>query len=278
MLKLVRAGFSPSLSRAVLESMSESLNAADAMQWMMDAIERNLKTDSGTPALYEEGGVYALVGATGVGKTTTVAKLAGLCAKAHGPGSVGLITFDTQRVGGHEQLREHGRNLGIVAHLAHDRAALQDLLGLLAGKKMVLIDTTGLAPRDPRKDDSLEELALPGVTRVLVLNAGSQGDALDEVVGAFRTEGIQQAILSKIDEAVKLGPALDVAIRQQLLLRGVTVGQKVPQDWERADAHALVRLSMRVGAKSAFDPKPSDIGLFFMPPEQRAQAVGVVHA
>ncbi len=278
MLKLMRAGYSPNLARAVLERMPESLAAPEAMQWMMEAIERNLRTGAGSQAIYEEGGTYALVGATGVGKTTTVAKLAGLCAALHGATSVGMVTLDTQRVGAHEQLREHARSLGLVAHLAHDRAALQDLLGLLGNKKMVLIDTTGLAPRDPRKADSLEVLDLPGVQRLLVLNAGAHGDTLDEVVGAFKTGEVQQTVLSKIDEAVKLGPALDVAIRHHLLLRGVTNGQKVPQDWDLADAAELVRASMRAAGKSAFDPRASDLGFFFMQPESKIRSVGSPHA
>ena len=268
MLKLVRAGYSPALARAILERMPDALAAPEAMHWMMEAIRRNIHTGDSEVPLYQEGGIYALVGATGVGKTTTTAKLAGLCAEVHGAAGVGLITLDTQRVGAHAQLREHARGLGLVAHLAHDRAALQDLLGLFAAKKMVLIDTTGLAPRDPRKNDSLDVLDLPGVRRLLVLNAGTQGDTLDEVVGAFKSTEAQPTVLSKIDEAVKLGPALDVAIRHQLVLRGVTNGQKVPQDWDLADAGELVRASMRTSSKSAFDPRAADLGFLFMAPEQ----------
>ena len=276
MLKLVRAGYSPALARAILERMPEALAAPEAMHWMMEAIRRNIHTGDSEVPLYQEGGIYALVGATGVGKTTTAAKLAGLCAEVHGAAGVGLITLDTQRVGAHAQLREHARGLGLVAHLAHDRAALQDLLGLFAAKKMVLIDTTGLAPRDPRKNDSLDVLDLPGVRRLLVLNAGTQGDTLDEVVGAFKSVEAQPTVLSKIDEAVKLGPALDVAIRHQLVLRGVTNGQKVPQDWDLADAGELVRASMRTTSKSAFDPRAADLGFLFMSPEQGA--AGSTHA
>jgi len=278
MLKLMRAGYSPTLSRTILEHMPEALGAPDAMQWMLEAIERNLKTSGPDNTLLEEGGIHALVGATGVGKTTTVAKLAGLCARAHGPASVGMITLDTQRMGAHEQLREHARSMGLVAHLAHDRAALQDLLGLFANKRMVLIDTSGLAPRDLGKEDALSVLDLPGVRRLLVLNAGAQGDSLDQVVSAFRSGGVQQAVLSKIDEAVKLGPALDVAIRHQLLLRGVTDGQKVPDDWADADARELVRQSMRVSNPSAFDPKPADLGFYFIQPDSRSAVTGRAHA
>ncbi len=263
MLKLIRAGYSPALARALLERMPESLDAAESVRWLMEVLERNLKTDAGAQPLYQEGGIYALVGSTGVGKTTTTAKLAALCARVHGPGSVGLITLDTYRVGAHEQLRAYGRMLGIVAHLAHDRAALQDLLGLLGGKKMVLIDSTGVAPRDPRKRDMLDVLNLPHVRRLVVLNASSHGDTLDDTLTAFKTEGTQQAILSKVDEAVKLGPAIDALVRHQMVLRGVTNGQRVPEDWEAADAHRLVATSMRAPARSAFDPAAGDLNFFF---------------
>lgn len=263
MLKLIRAGYSPNLSRTILERMPDEMNAAESVQWIVDVLERNLKTDAEGPLLQEEGGIFALIGATGVGKTTTTAKLAGLCARMHGAGSVGLITLDTYRVGAHEQLRAYGKMLGVVAHLAHDRVALQDLLGLLSNKKMVLIDTTGLAPRDPRKREIMDLLDLPNVKRLLVLNAGSHGDTLDEAVAAFKSAGPQQAIFSKIDEAVKLGPAIDAAIRNQLVLRGVTTGQRVPEDWETANAAKLVRQSMRTAGISAYDPKVSDLGFYF---------------
>lgn len=266
MLKMIRAGYSPTLARTILERMPEGIGAVESVRWVMSILERNLKTDAGTLPLHEEGGTYALVGATGVGKTTTAAKLAGLCARTYGANSVGMITMDTYRVGAHEQLRAYGRMMGVVAHLAHDRAALQDLLNLLGNKKMVLIDTTGLAPSDPRKRNMLDVLDLPGVKRLVLLNAGGHGDTLDDAVSSFKSSGVQQAILSKIDEAAKLGPALDAAIRHRLVLRGVTMGQKVPEDWESADAAKLVRMSMRAPGKSAFDPKASDLDFFFTPP------------
>ncbi len=276
MLKLIRSGYSPTLSRTILEHMPDNITVPEAMRWVLDILTRNVRTDANARAIHEEGGIYALVGATGVGKTTTAAKLAGLCARTHGANSVGLITLDTYRVGAHEQLRTYGRMLGVVAHLAHDRAALQDLLGLLSAKKMVLIDTTGIAPNDPRKRDMLDVLDLAGVNRLLVLNAGGHGDTLDDVVTSFKTGAVQQAILSKVDEAAKVGPALDAVIRHQLLLRGVTMGQKVPEDWERADATKLVALSMRAPNKSAFDPKASDLGFIFT--DSTPMQLGSLHA
>ena len=278
MLKLIRAGYSPTLSRTVLERLPEGLEAASSMRWVTDVLERNLRTDRVSPALYEEGGTFALIGATGVGKTTTAAKLAGLCARRHGPGSVGLISLDTYRVGAQEQLRAYGKMLGVVAHLAHDRAALQDLLGLLAGKKMVLIDTTGLAPRDPRKREMMEVLDLPHVNRLLVLNASGHGDTLEDTVSSFKTGNAQQVVFSKIDEAVKLGPVIDVAVRHQLLLRGVTTGQRVPEDWEAADASKLVRSSLRDTASSPYDPKSSDLGFIFGQSSGSSMPKGMLHA
>ena len=282
-LKLIRAGYSPGLARAILEKMPDDAGPTEAMRWMLDVLQRNVKTDADGRSLHDEGGVYALVGATGVGKTTTAAKLAAQCARVYGAGSVGLITLDSYRVGAHEQLRAYGRLLGVVAHMAHDRAALQDLLGLLGNRKLVLIDTTGVAPRDPRKREMLDMLNLPQIRRLLVLNAANHGDTQDEAVASFGAHvgaaGAQQAVLTKIDEAVKLGPALDCAIRHHLVLRGVSGGQRVPDDWERADAGSLVRLSMRSSGKSAHDPQMGDLGLYFAQAgAQGTPAPGRLHA
>lgn len=275
-LKLIRSGYSPALARAVLSMLPDDASPAEAVQWLMGILTRNIKTDAGSAALKDEGGVFALVGTTGVGKTTTAAKLAALCARTHGAGSVGLITLDSYRIGAHEQLRAYGRMLGVVAHMAHDRAALQDLLGLLSNRKMVIIDTTGVAPRDPRKRDILDVLDLPQIKRLLVLNAASHGDTQDEAVANF---GARQAVLTKVDEAVKIGPALDTVIRNHLVLRGVSSGQRVPEDWERADAAQLVRLSMRSAGKSAHDPQMDELGLYFAQAgTASAHAQGRLHA
>ncbi|WP_120966096.1 flagellar biosynthesis protein FlhF [Comamonas sp. lk] len=265
MHKLICAGYSPVLSRALIEKLPETLSAGDALRWLMQVLERNLRTDAAQDALYDRGGVYALVGATGVGKTTTTAKLAALCAARHGAASVGLITLDTYRIGGHEQLRSYARMLGMVAHQAHDKAALQDLLGLLQNKKIVLIDTTGVAPRDPRKDEIIDVLDIEGVQQLLAVNAAAQGDAQDDVIRAFKARGSQHAILTKVDEAVKIGPSVDSLIRHQMQLCGVTNGQRVPEDWERANSQALASASMRATAPSAFDPEALDLDFFFTP-------------
>jgi flagellar biosynthesis protein FlhF len=165
-----------------------------------------------------------------------------------------------------------------LAHLAHDRAALQDLLNLLCNKKMVLIDTTGFAPRDPRTQEMLSLLDLPKVNSLLVLNAGGHGDTQDDILGAFKPQGDGGVVLSKLDEAAKIGPSLDALIRHQVSLRGITQGQRVPEDWERADAASLVRLSMRSNGKSAYDPVAADLGFIFSQPGQAVNLGGQLHA
>jgi flagellar biosynthesis protein FlhF len=277
MLKLIRAGYSPAMSRAVLERLPDSIGAAEAMRWIMDVLARNLRTAPAGAGLADEGGVIALVGATGVGKTTTAAKLAAQCVRTHGTASVGLITLDTYRVSGYEQLRAYGRMLGVVAHLAHDRAALKDLLALLANKRMVIIDTAGLGQRDQRIQDMLDMLEMPQVKKTLVLNAGSHGDTLDEVLTSFKASTLHGVVLSKVDEAVKLGPALDALIRHQVVLRGVANGQRVPEDWQNPDAASLVRVSMGTRGKSSYDPVQADMGLYFGQSSARGITLGGAH-
>lgn len=278
MLKLIRSGYSATMARAIIEKMPSGLNGSEAFRWMLEVLARNLRTPKDASALCDEGGVFALVGSTGVGKTTTAAKLAAQCVQAYGPSSIGLITLDTYRVAGYEQLRAFGRMLGVVAHLAHDAAALQDLLQLLAGKRMVIIDTAGLGQKDTRIQEVLDLLSSPKIKKLLVLNAGSHGDTIDEVLHAYRQTELHGVVLSKTDEAAKLGPALDALIRHQLVLRGVSTGQRVPEDWQRPDAQALVRLSMATAGKSAHDPQSSELGFFFAETSHAAVQLDAWHA
>ena len=276
MLKLIRAGYSPALVRSVLERLPADAGPADAVRWVMDVLTRNLKATESLTGICDEGGVVALIGATGVGKTTTAAKLAAQCVKQYGANSVGLITLDTYRVAGYEQLRAYGRMMGVVAHLAHDRAALKDLLNLLSGKRLVIIDTAGLGQKDPRIQDMLEVLEMPNVKKMLVLNASSHGDTLDDVLSSFQAKALHGVVLSKVDEAVKLGPALDALIRHQVMLRGVANGQRVPEDWVAPQAAQLVRQSMGTEGKSAYDPSPSEVGFFFAQPAAKHMNLGAI--
>jgi len=214
-------------------------------------------------ALEEQGGVYALIGSTGVGKTTSTAKLAAAFATQYGAANLGLITLDAYRVGAHEQLRTYGRILGVPVHTAHDRASLEDLLELLANKKMVLIDTAGMAQRDSRTRELLDMLSHPSIQRLLVLDASSQGETIDDVIGAWRAARCKGVILSKLDEAVKLAPALDALIRHKLRVWGVANGQRVPEDWHRLSANALMQRALKSGGSATYRMDDADVQLVF---------------
>jgi flagellar biosynthesis protein FlhF len=122
----------------------------------------------------------------------------------------------------------------------------------------------------------LEVLAMPGVKKMLVLNASNHGDTMDDVLSSFQAKALHGVVLSKVDEAVKLGPAVDALIRHQVVLRGVANGQRVPEDWQGPDAAALVRASMGTEGKSAFDPAPSELGFFFAQPTQKQMNLGAL--
>ena len=259
--KLLDCGFSPMLIRKLAESMAPEVT--DEAAWAAGVLERNLLTAEREPPLEDQGGVYALVGATGVGKTTSTAKIAAAFAAKHGAGHLGLVTLDAYRVGAHEQLRAYGRILGVPVHTAHDRASLDDLLDLLAGKKMVLIDTAGMAQRDTRTAELLDMLGHRSINKLLVLNTAAQGETIEDVIVSYRAHQARGVILSKMDEAVKLGPALDAVIRHKLMVLGVANGQRVPEDWHRLPAQVLLHRALRTTAWSAYRLEAPEVNLIF---------------
>ncbi|MFG6465594.1 flagellar biosynthesis protein FlhF [Roseateles sp. BYS87W] len=267
--KLLELGFSPALVRKLAESCPSDFKAgsptdpADETAWAAHVLSRNLQTDEAAPAIEDRGGVYALIGSTGVGKTTTTAKLAAHFATKHGAGQLGLITLDAYRIGAHEQLRAYGRILGVPVHTAHDRASLDDLLDLLSSKKLVLIDTAGMAQRDSRTQELLEMLAHRSIKKLLVINAAQQGETIEDVVNAWKGAACEGVVLSKIDEAVKLAPALDTLIRHRLKVLGVANGQRVPEDWHRLPSTALVQRALKSPASGAWRMDNTDVNLIF---------------
>lgn len=198
---------------AVLRTMVEELPVADS-----DPVS--------------DGGIYAVIGPTGVGKTTTIAKLAARAALEYGPDSIGLVTTDTFRVAAREQLDTYGQIIGIPVSHASDAQSLGEALAALRNRRLVLIDTAGLSQRDPRLPEQLARLgsASSGITTLLALPANAHAGAMQEIVDVFRTAKPAACILTKTDEATSLGGALSVLIRSQLALAYVANGQRVPED------------------------------------------------
>jgi flagellar biosynthesis protein FlhF len=259
--RLLDCGFSPALIRKLTDGMGAEVT--DEAAWVSNVLERNLLTAEGELPLEDQGGVYALIGSTGVGKTTSTAKLAAAFASKHGAMHLGLITLDAYRVGAHEQLRTYGRILGVPVHTAHDRASLEDLLELLSAKKMVLIDTAGMAQRDSRTRELLDMLSHRSIQKLLVINAAAQGETTEDVLLSYRASQAKGIVLSKLDEAVKLGPAIDALIRHKLPVTVVANGQRVPEDWHRLSGHALVQRALRPSAGTAYRIDASDVNLIF---------------
>jgi flagellar biosynthesis protein FlhF len=244
---MLAAGFSATLARYMIEKMPATKDAAEAMRWVKTVLARNLTTIGNEDAMLEQGGVFALVGPTGVGKTTTTAKLAARCVMRHGPDKLALITTDAYRIGGHEQLRIYGKILGVMVHSVKDEADLRIALKELRNKHTVLIDTIGMSQRDHMVAEQVAMLSGSGaeVKRLLCLNSTSTNETLNEVVRAYQGSGLHGAIMTKMDEAASLGGVLDVLIRQKLNLHYISNGQRVPEDLHVADRAMLIDRAFR---------------------------------
>jgi flagellar biosynthesis protein FlhF len=177
-------------------------------------------------------GVYALVGPTGAGKTTTIAKLAARLVLRHGTEAVALVTTDTYRIGGVEQLKIYGRILGVPVAVARDGDELRQHLRDFADRRFVLIDSIGLSPRDVRMAEQMQWLQAlgEGVTRLLVVGAGLAPAAYAELWALYRRLPVAAAILTKLDESPSFGAALQWLVESSVPLWFYTDGQRVPED------------------------------------------------
>jgi flagellar biosynthesis protein FlhF len=240
--EMLAAGFSASLARYLLDKMPANRDAAESLRWIKTVLTRNLSAMANEDALIDQGGVFALVGPTGVGKTTSTAKLAARCVMRHGPDKLALITTDAYRIGAHEQLRIYGKILGVMVHSVKDEADLRIALKELKNKHTVLIDTVGVSQRDQMVTEQVSMLQGAGadVKRLLCLNATATQETLNEVVRAYQGSGLAGCIMTKLDEAAAIGNVLDVVIRQKLNLFYVSNGQRVPEDLHLADPAYLI--------------------------------------
>ncbi|WP_295930883.1 flagellar biosynthesis protein FlhF [uncultured Xanthomonas sp.] len=232
-------GFDSGITRDVVMQIPADLELHRGRGLMLGLLSKRLPIAALDPL--EEGGVIALIGPTGAGKTTTIAKLASRFLERHAARDVALVTTDTIRVGGREQLHSYGRQLGIAVHEADSDAALQQLLERLADYKLVLIDTAGMGQRDRALAAQLHWLRASRVVRsLLVLPANAHFSDLDEVVRRFAGADPQGVILTKLDETGRFGSALSVVVDHRLPITWVTDGQRVPDDLHRANAASLV--------------------------------------
>jgi len=262
--ELLAMGFSASLSRYLAENVPAEMDIEQGLQWSKDTLMRNLSIITNEDHFLDQGGVFSLVGPTGVGKTTTTAKLAARCVMRHGASKLGLITTDSYRIGAHEQLRIYGKILGVMIHSVRDETDLHIALDELKNKHTVIIDTVGMSQRDQMVAEQIAMLsgARNPIKRILCMNATSTIETLNEVVTSYRGSGLTGCILTKLDEAVTLSNALDVILRQKLKLFYVGTGQRVPEDLHLIDAEKLVgRAFQHRHAKSATRYEESELPL-----------------
>ena len=231
MQTLLAAGFSPALARELIGVVAHDATTAAAHKAVSAELARRLPLST-CETLVEQGGVYALVGPTGVGKTTTIAKIAARCVVQRGAASLALLTTDSYRIAAHDQLRIYGKILNVPVYAIKDAHDLKTTLAELRDKKTVLIDTIGMSQRDRLVADQTALLMGGGATvkRLLLLNATANAATLDEVITAYAQGGIHGSIVTKVDEAAGLATVLDSAIRYGLGVHYVTNGQRVPED------------------------------------------------
>ena len=246
--ELLSVGFSTGLAKNMASRLPAEISAKEqATGWAKAMLARNLHTVDNEAGLLDQGGIFALMGPTGAGKTTTTAKLAARFVVRHGAEKLALLTTDGYRIGGHEQLRIYGKILGVAVHNVRDAADLRLALAELRGKQTVLIDTVGMSQRDQAVAEQIAMLDQAGkpIKKLLMLNATSHGDTLNEVVQAYRGQGLSGCIISKTDEAASLGSVLDCAIRNKLLVHYVASGQRVPEDLHLGNRQYLVHRAFK---------------------------------
>ncbi|ALO41470.1 flagellar biosynthesis protein FlhF [Pseudoalteromonas phenolica] len=234
------------VDKEVAEQMAcfipDDVSRKEAWNSLLEMVANQMHTTNND--ILRQGGVYALVGPTGVGKTTTVAKLAALGAQKYGADKVALITTDTYRIGAYEQLATYGRIIGCPVKQVKDANELAEVLYHLRNKRLVLIDTAGMSQRDIRLTEQLNTLmrsARVDIRSYLVLSATSQMHVLQEAVRHFQKVNLSGCIFTKLDECLSLGEIISIAIQNRLPIGYLTNGQRVPEDIRVANAHKMVK-------------------------------------
>ncbi len=245
--RLMSLGLSPKLSKDIAANVNEEKDFEH--NWRLALGELAHRIPVGENEIIDNGGIVALVGATGVGKTTTIAKLAARYTLKHGPHRVALITTDNYRVAAQEQLRSYARIMGIPMRIAGDADSLREALDSLQDKELILIDTAGMSQRDMMLNKQfamLQAEGLPEIKTYLTLATNCQRGVLTETGNKFKEMNLAGCILTKVDETTSMGGALTVAIENNLPISYFCDGQQVPEDIHLARAHSIVSRSVSV--------------------------------
>lgn len=247
--QLHRMGIAAPICRRLVEKLPAN-NVRDGMRAVMQRLHKDIKIFD--PDVREVGGVIAVLGPAGAGKTTSISKIAAAYAMRHGVEEVALVTTDSYRIAGHEQLKTLGKILRVPMRVVTDQHPLEQVLEQLKHKKLVLIDTAGLSNRDQDFDEQMKILErLPvHVTRWLALASTTQKRILEKAVEDYQTLRLDGCILTKLDECASLGEALSVVVDAKLPVAYTTDGQNIPDDIERPRVADLLGQAMDLATQS----------------------------
>lgn len=261
--RLSELGLTVDISKQVLEKVTNNEEVQLASKQAITSLINLIPIASDD--ILKRQGVVALVGATGVGKTTTIAKLAARYVMAHGADKIALVTLDNYRIGAQEQLYNYSRILNVAVHNAKDSNELHKVLQNLYDKKLILIDTAGMSQKDLRICEQFNTLKQGSdeVRSYVVLAANAQTSALDEITRAFKTTDISGCILTKLDESASLGGAISMLIRHKLPLAYISDGQAVPEDLHIGYARELVSKALELLKQRPEQIHEADLAIAF---------------
>jgi len=238
---LISAGFADEVADQLASYIPEDTSATEVQNYIQALLQDKIYI--GKNEILAQGGAIALLGPTGVGKTTTIAKLAAQFAMQYGADQVALITTDTYRIGAHEQLATYGKIMGCAVRVAKDADELSEILYQFREKRLVLIDTAGMGQRDVRLSEQLDTLmrnSRVNIQSYLVISSTSQRRVIEEAIEHFKRIALSGCILTKVDESIGLGEVLSVTMQHALPISYVTTGQRVPEDIEIATIEYLI--------------------------------------
>ncbi len=250
--RLEEMGIKTELAEEVVSYAPEDSDERQAWLFLLKLLANRLHTTGN--AILNQTGVVALVGPTGTGKTTTIAKLAARYAQKYGAEQVALVTIDTYRIAAFEQLSTYGKIIGCTVKKAQNESDLGDILYQLRNKRLVLIDSAGFGQRDSRLINQLDALnhhSCANIKKYLVMQANAQYQVMERTIRTYKSISLEGCIFTKLDECYSLGEAISAAIVHGLAVSYLTDGQKVPEDIKVADAKYLISTAAKLYKKYA---------------------------